>query len=329
LPVTTITNDSVPRRAVWSVRFVLTALMAVAAVAATAAVASVVFRPRFVPSEGPPRQIGQMASLAGGTFHMGNDLSPHPGERPAHEVSVGPFSIDAHEVTNRQFAEFVEKTGYITTAQQRGRSLVLDWSSGQWREVRGADWRHPGGPDTSLARRDEMPVIHVSWHDAQAYAAWAGKRLPTEAQWEYAARAGLRDADFPWGGEELLAGRYQANYRQGGLFGLGGGRPPDGFDGLAPAMSFRPNRFGLYDVSGNVGEWCADWYGEDYYASSPAEEPAGPDEGCERVLRGGSWASVEGERPGYLVWVRWHAPPDYSSEQVGFRCATVPRGRSY
>jgi sulfatase modifying factor 1 len=274
--------------------------------------------PRYTPPEDRPRRIGNMVRLEGGTFRMGNDRSPRRAERPAHDVSLGPFWIDQHEVTNRQFADFVGQTGYTTTAQRRGWSLVSDRQTGRQREVAGADWRHPGGPDTSLERQAELPVVHVSWYDARAYADWAGKQLPTEAQWEYAARAGLRDCDFPWGREELIGGRYQANYRQGGF--APPARAPDGFEHLAPVMSYRPNGFGLYDLSGNVWEWCGNWYNEEYYQTSPGTDTAGPSEGQTCALRGGSWATPAGEYPGYTVWSRWHRPPEYSSDQVGFRC---------
>ena len=282
------------------------------------------FRPGYTPPEERPRRIGRMVGLKGGTFRMGNDLSPRRSERPAHEVSVGPFWIDAHEVTNQQFGQFAKQTQYQTTAEGRGWSLVLDRQAGQWKKVAGADWRHPGGRDTSLVGQEELPVVHVSWYDARAYADWAGKQLPTEAQWEYAARAGLRDGDFPWGREELIGGRYQANYRQGGF--PGPARPPDGFDGLAPVMSYRPSGYGAYDMSGNVWEWCGNWYSEEDYQISRRTDPTGPSEGTTRALRGGSWATPAGEHPAHAVWARWDRPPDYSSDQVGLRCVR-PEGK--
>ncbi len=288
----------------------LTAGLTIAAVA--------MLRPARLPPEQPSGQIGSMVDLPGGNYRMGNDLSPHHDERPAHAVSVGPFAMDAHEVTNQQFGEFVTATGYVTTAQERGWSLVLDRRTGQWRETLGADWQHPGGPDSTIMGRERLPVVHVSWFDARAYARWAGKDLPTEAQWEYAARAGLRDCDFPWGPEELIAGCYQANYRQEEYFAAGS--PADGFDGPAPVMSFRPNRFGLFDLSGNVWEWCADWYEGDYYQSGAETDPRGPEVGHERVLRGGSWATAGGPSAGIAVWSRWRQRPEHTSDQVGFRC---------
>lgn len=274
--------------------------------------------PRYTPPDERPRRIGRMVRLEGGTFRMGNDRSPRRAERPAHDVSVGPFWIDEHEVTSGQFAEFVEQTGYVSTAEGRGWSLVSDRRSGQPQQVARADWRRPGGPDTSLDPQPEMPVVHVSWYDARAYADWAGKQLPTEAQWEYAARGGLRDGDFPWGREELIGGRYQANFRQGG--DAQPGQAPDGFDYLAPVMSYRPNGFGLHDLSGNVWEWCGNWYNDEYYEMGPRMDPTGPPEGQSRALRGGSWATLASDHAGCAVWSRWHRPPDYTSDQVGFRC---------
>jgi len=264
------------------------------------------------------RPMGRMVHLAGGTFRMGNDYSAYANERPAHEVVVESFWMDEHEVTNRQYEEFVAQTSYITTAEGRGWAFVFDRRSRQWVKRAGADWRHPGGPDTRLDGRADCPVVQVSWYDAQAYAKWAGKRLPTEAEWEYAARAGLRDAEFPWGRDERIDGKYQANYWQGWF--PDEDLAADGFDTLAPVKSFGPNRFGLYDVSGNVWEWCSDWYSDDYYADSPARNPAGPTEGDARVQRGGSWLSAENYFPGYRVTARSKRPPEVCYQDVGFRC---------
>jgi formylglycine-generating enzyme len=262
------------------------------------------------------RTQGGMVSLPGGAFRMGNDASARVAERPAHEVKVDPLRIDEHEVTNRQFAEFVGQTGYVTTAEERGTSQVYDLEKRSWKACPAADWRHPAGPETTLDGKDDYPVVHVSWFDAQAYARWSGKRLPSEAEWEYAARGGLRDADYPWGREETPDGRYMANYWQHD-------RPPaaDGFLALAPVKSFPPNRFGLYDMSGNVWEWCADWYADDYYAQSQRDNPLGPSEGRERVLRGGSWLCPENFFLGFTVFARSAKSPAATSQNAGFRCA--------
>ena len=270
--------------------------------------------------EPPLRPIGRMVRLPGGTFRMGNDLSSHGDERPAHEVLLGPFSIDEHEVTNGQFAQFVAETGCRTTAEQNGWSYVHDRQSQAWVKQAGADWRHPGGPDTSLIGRDDFPVVHVSWYDATAYARWAGKQLPTEAQWEYAARSGLRDADFPWGREELIDGQYRANYCQHGE-----DPAADGSEMAAPVRSYPPSPLGLYDISGNVWEWCADWYEEDYYRSSSSKDPTGPSDGQMRVQRSGSWLSPEDFRCGHHVSSRAKRPPEATYQHVGFRCVKPPQ----
>ena len=276
---------------------------------------SVVSRPDPPPTD----ETDRMAPIPGGTFRMGNDFSPYSDQRPAHDVSVAPFSMDTHEVTNRQFARFVAQSDYLTTAEQQGWSYRFDRATNQWRRTPGADWRHPGGPHTNIAGREDRPVVHVSWYDADAYARWVGCRLPTEVEWERAARAGLCDADFPWGRKETVNGKYQANYWQGWF--PDDDLTVDGFDTLAPVGSFEPNGFGLFDVAGNVWEWCADRYGEDYYRISPRDDPRGPTEGEMRVQRGGSWLSAENYGPGYRVSVRSKRPPDASYEDVGFRCA--------
>jgi formylglycine-generating enzyme required for sulfatase activity len=261
------------------------------------------------------RTLGQMVSVPGGAFRMGNDASARPAERPAHEVTVEPFRMDEHEVTNRQFAAFVEQTGYITTAEERHFSSVYDLQKRQWKKCPAADWRHPLGPDSTLDGKDDYPVVHVSWFDAQAYCRWAGKRLPSEAEWEFAARGGLRDADYPWGREETPDGRYMANYWQHDHE-----KPADGFLTVAPVKSFPPNRYGLHDMAGNVWEWCDDWFTEDYYAQSPRENPPGPSGGRVRVVRGGSWLCPEDFFVGYTVFARSSRTPDETSSNVGFRC---------
>ena len=262
------------------------------------------------------RIIGRMVELPGGAFQMGDDLAPESDGRPAHVVRLARFRIDEHEVTNGQFDAFIRATGHVTTAEQQGWSLVWDSTTGEWTRVEGADWRHPGGPYTRIGGRDGYPVVHVSWFDAVAYCRWANKRLPTEAEWEYAARSGLRDCSFPWGNEERADGRYQANCRQ-----FGDAADADGYLRLAPVKSFPGSRFGLYDMSGNVAEWCSDWYAADYYAASPAENPAGPSQGTERVVRGGSWLSPEAYRADHHCGTRSKRPPDTTTDHLGFRAA--------
>jgi formylglycine-generating enzyme len=273
-------------------------------------------RALHTPQDPPAPKSEGMVSIPGSAFQMGNDASARSSERPAHEVEINPFHIDEHEVTNRQFADFVGQTGYVTTAEERRHSQVYDLDNRRWHKCDGADWRHPGGPDTTLDGKDDYPVVHVSWLDAQAYCRWSGKRLPREAEWECAARGGLRDDDYPWGGEETPHGRYMANYWQHDHPGAA-----DGFPALAPVKSFPPNRFGLYDMSGNVWEWCEDWFAEDYYAQSPRENPPGPPQGKTRVVRGGSWLCPENFFIGYTVFARAARTPQETSQNLGFRCA--------
>ena len=260
------------------------------------------------------RIVGRMVELSGGTFRMGDDLSAEPDARPARSVRLGRFRIDEHEVTNGQFDAFVRATGHVTTAEQRGWSLVWNEETGQWTQTEGADWRHPGGPYTGVEGRDRYPVVHVSWFDAAAYCRWANKRLPTEAEWEYAARSGLRDCNFPWGNKELVDERFQANHRQHGRK-----IDADGFARLAPVKSYQPSAFRLHDMSGNVAEWCSDWYAADYYAAGSGENPTGPPRGTERVVRGGSWLSPEAYRADHYVATRSKYSPDTTSDHVGFR----------
>jgi len=261
------------------------------------------------------RILGRMVELPGGAFRMGDDLAPEPDVRPAHEVRVGRFRIDEHEVTNGQFASFVGATGYETTAEQRGWSMVWDEAAGKWQRTKGADWKHPYGPHTRIDGRDRYPVVHVSWYDAVAYCRWANKRLPTEAEWEYAARSGLRDARFPWGNEDASEiGQYRANVRQ-----YDRQIDADGYAHLAPVKSYPPSPYGLYDQCGNVAEWCADWYASDYYSASPAGDPPGPADGTERVVRGGSWLSPEAFRADHHVYARSKHPPETTTGHLGFR----------
>ncbi|TWU30136.1 formylglycine-generating enzyme family protein [Bythopirellula polymerisocia] len=260
-----------------------------------------------------------MALLPEGVFLMG---SPRPGpadQRPVHRVGLKSFRLDITLVTNREFENFIDETGYLTTAEKRGWSLLFDRKSGRWDEAAGVCWRHPTGANSSLVGKDDYPVVHVSWFDAMAYATWAGKRLSSEAEYEYAARGGLSDAPFPWGRELTPENQMQANYWQGKfpLTNLG----QDGFLGVAPVKSFPANRFGLFDIAGNVACWCADWYGADSYGSGGARSGSGPDTGTERVLRGGSWISQSEKGGGLQVSDRDHAPPTATNDYVGFRCA--------
>ena len=257
-----------------------------------------------------------MVLVGGGTFRMGAD-DEMPDESPAHEVGVNSFWIDAREVTVGEFARFIEATGYRTDAERFGWSGVFDRESGDWARVEGADWRHPEGPASEAATGE--PVCQVSWRDASEYARWAGKRLPTEAEWEYAARGGQAGRRYAWGDELRPKGRPVANWWQGEFPARDTGE--DGFRGRAPVGSFAANGYGLYDVAGNVWEWCEDWYAGDYYPASPRANPAGPPAGEERVIRGGSWMCAENFCSNYRVAARSHATPDTGLDNLGFRCA--------
>ena len=243
-----------------------------------------------------------LIDVPGGSFAMGDESTwayPGDGEGPVHEVTVRAFAIDRCTVTNAAFAAFVDATGHLSEAERYGWSFVFggflpddfpdtrgvvgaEW----WRQVFGADWRHPDGPQSSLDDRMDHPVVHVSWTDAQSYCAWSGTRLPTEAEWEYAARAGSA-SPFPWGDELEPGGEHRMNVFQGTFPNHNTGA--DGYAGTAPVDAYAPNAFGLHNVTGNVWEWCADWYGADYYAQGPLEHPSGPETGTHRVTRGGSY----------------------------------------
>jgi formylglycine-generating enzyme required for sulfatase activity len=256
-----------------------------------------------------------MVLIKGGTFLMGTkDGMPY--EAPEHETTVNSFLMDEHEVTVAEFKGFVEATGYRTDAERFGWSGVFNRKTGEWEKVSGASWRRPDGPK-SRAAQDE-PVCQVSWSDAAAYARWAGKRLPTEAEWEYAARGGLAGKRYAWGDDLRPQGRPVANWWQGRFPQHDTGE--DGFKGRAPVKSFQPNGYGLYDVTGNVWEWCADWYADNYYERAARDNPVGPDGGTERVIRGGSWLCAENFCTNYRVAARSHATPDSGLNNLGFRC---------
>ncbi len=257
-----------------------------------------------------------MAFIKGGMFRMGaNDGTPH--EAPVHPVTVKAFWMDKREVTVAEFARFVRATGYKTEAEKFGWSGMFDVRARGWAKADGANWQHPDGP-LSQARPDE-PVTQVSWNDAVAYAKWAGKRLPTEAEWEYAARGGLAGKTYAWGDAKRPRGRPVANWWQGDFPQKNTGE--DGYVGRAPAGRFPPNGYGLYDMSANVWEWCADWYDASYYAKSPRANPRGPANGQERVLRSGSWLCADNFCTNYRVAGRSHATPDSGLNNLGFRCA--------
>ena len=255
-----------------------------------------------------------------GRFLMGSHDQNHTDQQPVHSVRLNAFWVDVHPVTNEQFARFVQDTGHQTTAERVGSSRVFDLNSGKWQEVRGADWRHPHGPEDSISGKHNFPVVHVSWFDAVAYASWARKRLATEAEYEYAARGGLSNATYPWGSEPIPLGVYQANGWQGWFPDQN--RKLDGFGGTSPVDTFPASRWGLHDMAGNVWCWCADWYDHQGYGESYAENPAGPPDGSERVLRGGSWQSSHNHEGDLRLAFRGHARPEQTTNHIGFRCVS-------
>lgn len=281
--------------------------------------ASVLFAALFACACTASEQIQEKADgmvlLRGGSFEMGTD-DGMPFEAPVHRVTVKPFWIDEHEVTVGEFAKFVEATGYKTEAEKFGWSVVFNMDSGEWTRVDGANWRGPEGGNAE-APSDE-PVVQVSWNDANVYAKWAGKRLPTEAEWEFAARGGLVGKKYAWGDELRPGGKPVANWWQGVFPEKNTGE--DGFVKRARVKSFPPNGYGLYETGGNVWEWCSDWYSEDYYQSSPHDDPKGPSSGEERVIRGGSWMCAENFCTNYRVAARSHSSPDTGLNNLGFRC---------
>ena len=275
-----------------------------------------------------------MVEIPGGTFWMGSDDSfayAQDGEAPAREVEVSPFWIDACAVSNVRFGAFVDESGYVTEAERFGWSFVFagllpdDFPPTEavaqapwWRKVEGADWSHPEGPHSSLDDRGDHPVVHVSWNDAVAYCAWAAKRLPTEAEWERAARGGLERKVFPWGDELQPGGEHRMNVWQG-MFPAHN-TLDDGFLGLAPVGAFEPNAFGLHNMTGNVWEWSADWFHPTFRPRDRRRDPTGPPRGTHRVQKGGSYLCHHSYCRRYRPAARQGSTPDSSTGNIGFRC---------
>jgi sulfatase modifying factor 1 len=286
-----------------------------------------------------PDQAGRpndgMVPLPGGSFAIGSDdpwAYPDDGEGPVREISLDPFWVDIGAVSNDRFSAFVEATGFVTEAERFGWSFVFagllpdDFPPTQavvqapwWRKVDGADWRHPEGPQSSLSGRADHPVVHVSWNDAEAYCAWAGKRLPTEAEWEFAARGGLEGKAFPWGDEREPGGEHRMNVWQGTF--PTENTNADGFYGTAPVDAFPPNGFGLHNVTGNVWEWVADFFDAEFRRRDRGHDPRGPATGSFRVQKGGSYLCHSSYCRRYRVAARQGSSPDSSTGNVGFRCA--------
>ncbi len=266
---------------------------------------------------------------------MGDDsiwAYPGDGEAPVHDVEVDAFRIDRFTVTNDAFAAFVDATGWRTDAERFGWSFVFggllpddfpdtravvgaEW----WRQVFGADWQRPEGPGSSVEERGNHPAVHLSWHDAMAFCRWTGTRLPTEAEWELAARGGLPGTAFPWGDDLEPGGEHRMNVFQGQF--PGGNTGADGYLATAPVDTFPPNGFGLYNVTGNVWEWCHDWLDLGYYPSSPRQNPRGPATGTLRVQRGGSYLCHLSYCRRYRVSARFGSEPTSSAGHTGFRVA--------
>ncbi len=264
---------------------------------------------------------------------MGNESKnafPDDGEGPVREVTLNPFWIDITTVTNAAFAEFVTATNYVTEAETFGWSFVFhlflptDHPPTQavpdapwWRQVFNATWFAPEGPRSNIKDRQDHPVVHVSWNDAIAYANWIGKRLPTEAEWEYAARGGLQQARYPWGDTLRVDGDYRCNIWQGQFPKKNSGA--DGYIGTCPVTTYLPNEFGLYNVSGNVWEWCSDWFSPDFHQTAVKVNPQGPEMGQQKVMKGGSYLCHKSYCNRYRVGARTSNTPDSSTGHMGFR----------
>jgi formylglycine-generating enzyme required for sulfatase activity len=313
-----------------------------------------------MPPAGPDSQPGpDTVWIAGGTFLMGSD-DHYPEEAPAHRVTVGGFWIDRHTVTNAEFARFVRKTGYVTLAERApdpadypgaNPDLLIPASTvfrrppqrvdlgnqyNWWTYVPGANWHQPQGPGSSVKKRPDHPVVHVAWQDVEAYAGWAGKQLPTEAEWEFAARGGLDGAEFAWGEEFTPEGRWMANTWQG-EFPIHNTKQ-DGYEGTAPVGSYPPNGYGLYDMIGNVWEWTTDWYqahadhAETSHACCTVDSPRGGDREHSydpqltgvriprKVMKGGSHLCAPNYCRRYRPAARMPQAIDTATSHLGFRC---------
>lgn len=261
------------------------------------------------------------------------DGIPLDGEGPIRAVQLAPYRIDVTAVTNERFAAFVAATGYVTEAErfgwsyvfagfvepELGRRVTRPAGAPWWCAIEGADWRRPEGPGSDLAERQNHPVVHVSWNDAVAFCGWAGGRLPTEAEWEFAARGGLEQARYPWGDELTPGGHHRANVWQGRFPSLN--TADDGFVGTAPAEAFEPNGYGLYNMAGNTWEWTADWWTVEHPAGRPLIDPQWPVTGTAKLIRGGSYLCHASYCNRYRVAARTHNDPDSSTGHLGFRCA--------
>lgn len=277
----------------------------------------------------------ELVYLEGGSFTMGTDDSPIPedGEAPARTVILHPFAIHKYEVSNGEFREFVNTTGYVTEAEKFGNSFVMDYFVSKeenekitqavagakwWLPVPGANWKHPEGRDSNIKDRMNHPVVHVSWNDALSFCAWRGLRLPTEAEWEYACRGGKRNRLFPWGNKFMPRDEHRANIWQG-IFPTTN-TADDGWKSTCPVDSFKQNQYGLYNVVGNVWEWTVDWWGTSH-DRKPRTDPKGPISGEDKVKKGGSYMCSKGFCYRYRCSARSKNSADSSAHNLGFRCA--------
>ena len=322
------------------------------------------FEPTIVNTSKPSGKSAQgMVYIPGGEFSMGgvNPAGMNDGgketmndARPVHRVYVDPFYMDETEVTNGQFAAFVKATGYVTVAETAptkeefpdapaenlvagsvvftppANKVALNDYYQWWSYIHGANWRHPAGPKSSIEGKDDYPVVQLAWEDAMAYAKWAGKRLPTEAEWEFAARGGNAGELYPWGNQFKPDGKWMANIFQGSFPDNDIGS--DGFKGMAPVKQFQPNAYGLYDMAGNAWEWCNDWYHVDYYAllksKGVSKNPKGPDQSLDpqepsalkKVHRGGSFLCTDQYCTRYMVGTRGKGEWRSGTNHLGFRC---------
>lgn len=292
----------------------------------------------------------KMIYIKGGSFKMGSTDPMFDDARPIHQVNLKSFWIDEHEVTNAEFAKFVQATGYKTIAERPinpadfpgvpveslvpgsavftppSKPVSLDNLANWWTYVAGANWKHPLGPKSNIDNKPNDPVVQISYTDAAAYAKWAGKRLPTEAEWEFAARGGKEMQRYYWGDELKPGGKWKANVFEGHFPDKN--IPQDGFAGIAPVKSFPPNGYGLYDMEGNVWEWCHDFYRPDYYKNSQADNPEGPKNSYDpqepnavkRVQKGGSFLCSEQYCSRFIAGSRASGEVNSASNNLGFRC---------
>jgi formylglycine-generating enzyme required for sulfatase activity len=355
----------------WTVGKRPTTATSVAAFPTTTPRAVPSFAPTLVNQTAAPGDVPPgMVWIPGGEFSMGANDPPAMDEvgmkatedaRPIHRVYVDGFFMDKTDVTNAQFARFIKASGYVTVAERTPRAedfpgapaenliagsvvfappdhpVPLNNQFQWWTYVRGANWRHPLGPDSNIKGKDNYPVVHIAYEDAQAYAKWAGKRLPTEAEWEFAARGGMAGKPFTWGDEFRPNGMWMANTHQGHFPNSDTGA--DGYVGIAPVAQFPPNGYGLYDMAGNVWQWTADWYRPDYYnklaaQGGIAQNPKGPDSPydpsepgqAKKVHRGGSFLCTDQYCSRYIVGTRGKGEVSTGTNHLGFRCVRSAKG---